>query len=93
MRCAEDLAELAGEGERIQLDPTCHTGSSVRVDYIVASEALIVVCETCGQGVADIPVSRRRSVAQRKKKLELVQTPTVIQKMDKKSRNNRERRD
>jgi hypothetical protein len=93
MQCVEDLRALVPDGEAgTIITSACHPGTPLVVAYNVASEALVLTCSACGQGVADVPVAPRRSLAQRKRRLTLVRTPTVVQKLDQAARKNRDRK-
>lgn len=92
MHCVEELRDLAGDDEVIALTPVCHPGAPLEVRYVVASEAIVVACSACGAGVVDVPVSTRRSLAQRRKRLHVVDSAPAIQEMTPAARKNRSRR-
>lgn len=82
---------MPGE-ERAVLSPVCHPGSPTHVVYFPQSESVTIACAACGTGVIDLAVASRRSYSQRARRLELVESPKVVQRMDAGSRRNRARK-
>ncbi len=93
MHCCEDIQGLVPNGEElIQLGSVCHPGAPLTAVYHVSSESLTLACATCGQGVIDVAIAGRRSYAQRRRRLQVVESPKVVQRMDARAKKNRERK-
>lgn len=90
MHFVEDLRRLAQGDEEVLLSPCCHEGSDVQVRFHPLEGVLVITCAQCGMGVVDLVVAKR-SLFTRRAKGDGIETPTVVQKMDQKSRKNRKR--
>lgn len=82
--------------ERIELRSNCHPDAPVMVRYSFVLQALTITCAVCGMGVADVVVAARTANGYNKKigvlPADAMPTPTVVQRMDQRSRKNRVRR-
>jgi len=88
----EDLRKLAEEeGEdSVLLSPCCHPGSEVQVTFHARAGTMSIACATCGMGVVDVLIAKRRLWSRRRADKES-ETTTVVQQMDQKSKKNRRR--
>lgn len=50
------IPNCSHEHERLKIQPVCHPGSSVVVQYVFHIHALSIACASCGAGVALVPV-------------------------------------
>lgn len=90
MHCVEDLGGLASPDEpTFRLGPVCHEGAPLTAVFLRPSESVTLSCSVCGTGVVDLAIATKASRSRRRKRLEVAESPKVVQRMDGAARKNR----